>query len=275
MTVTRAPGTPLTFEFVPSARIKPLYTVADSDPLSRAISMMELHNFSQLPVTKGNGTRATGVVTWESIGRALAHNPRATLRECMLTEFTIARISDDLLEKIPSVYREGFVIVLGDGGEVTGLVTSADLAEQFANIAGPHLLLEKIESGLRGIVTHLEMQNLLDPVAKAACLPSVTPTDRRASNEHPLGDMVSIVTHETVWRLLRTSYDRQVLAGALNRAVELRNRIVHFRELTSEDVHVRDGLRELSTIVASIVRQVSPTSPQIDGTAQEPRAKSS
>lgn len=81
----------LAMDFIPSATLEPVITVAETDTLAKARTLMELNNFSQLPVVKGKGNRAVGIVSWQSIGKALLQNPNSKLDQCIDRSIRVPR----------------------------------------------------------------------------------------------------------------------------------------------------------------------------------------
>ncbi len=104
-----------------------------SDTLERAVTLMRLHNFSQLPVMRGK--RPRGVVSWRSIGRALLKNSSAKLEDCIDDSVASVGLGDDLLETIDRINQDDYVLVVKKNGDISGIVTSADLGDALAAIA--------------------------------------------------------------------------------------------------------------------------------------------
>ncbi|RXZ47566.1 CBS domain-containing protein [Agromyces fucosus] len=233
-------ATRLRIDYIPSASIVPVITVKASDSLNRARTLMELHSFSQLPVMRGN--RPIGVVSWESIGRALLKNPHAELAECIDTPVEKKKLDGDLLASIASINAKGYVLVVNDDGSISGIITSADLGEALADIAGPYLLLSEIEELLRAIVQRLvdgrhvtegDVQRALQDSAKGYGGDPASLT---------LGDLANVFATDGAWKALDTKYDRSTLNRALGEVTQLRNKIMHFRTLEGSD---RDIVRRL------------------------------
>jgi predicted transcriptional regulator len=101
MRTDREPGEPLNFSYIPSASVEPLHSPTASDTIEDARTLMELHNVSQLPVLRG--PRAVGVVTWESLGRALFRGPDVSLKDCTVTDFPKASIDSALLDYVDEI----------------------------------------------------------------------------------------------------------------------------------------------------------------------------
>lgn len=253
MRAPRKPGEPLTMNYIPSATIEPVISVSDSDPLARAISQMRLGNYSQLPVTRGSkSNHAKGVITWESIGKGLAINSDSTLHDCIEADVPSVALDSDLLDAIDIINDRGYVLVTKLDKSISGIVTSADLGAELDKLARPILLLERLEDGLRKGVDRLRITNKLtkEDIHRAAPL-TIRNSDDDASS-YPMGDLISIVSDEAIWNRFKTGHDRSVITDALARAVTLRNKLMHFRELSADDYHTLDQLPGLVTIMEEV-----------------------
>lgn len=120
------------------------------DPLADAVAAMHRHNFSQLPVLFADGT-LQGALTWKSIVQAGQRGTPLRVIDA-LTHAPTAHGTDSLLSRVADINDYGYVLVLDDRKQVVGIVTSADLATQFADRVEPFILVEEVEQRLRGIV---------------------------------------------------------------------------------------------------------------------------
>lgn len=246
-------GEPLTLRFIPSATVEPLHFVKPGASLSEARTIMELHDFSQLPVlVKG---RLEGVVSWETIGRALVKNPSATLADCIDKVCPSEELDSELLRVIPLINKYGFVVATKEHKRVAGIVTGADLGEALAHIAGPYIMLEKIETTIRRILErHQSSGGLVASVmedVRAKNKKSAT----KSTDELTLGELVAVLCNESVWEHLPGGYDRITVNRFLDEAVSTRNQLMHFRELGTEDT--ANGLEKLADLLEQIERQLS------------------
>ncbi|WP_162240147.1 CBS domain-containing protein [Rathayibacter sp. Leaf296] len=194
--------------FIPSATVRPVTFVKLNDPLSRATTLMKLHDFSQLPVVNGGGTRPVGAISWESIGQALSDDPRATLQDCVARDAPVMGLDDELLTAIEKINKTGFVIVTGPSGEISGIVTSADLGQALADIARPFVLVERCEGELRRIVVELLDSGPISRSEINALISRPKMTDSSSPSDLTFGDLVAVVTAQSVWSVLDTHYDR-------------------------------------------------------------------
>lgn len=247
----REPGEPLTLSYMPSSTVEPVISVKESDSLRRAVTLMELNDFSQLPVVRGAGKHPKGVVTWETIGRALAVNPDATLKDCIDSNPPTSCIDHDLMHAIEKINRAGYTLVLKQNKELSGIVTSADLGTALAQITSPFLLLEQLEDRLSRIVRRLQS---LGMVSRSDLQPTETKdveVNSARVDDLPLGDKITLATRKETWHCVTSAYDRSAVATSLEGAARLRNRLMHFRQLESSDSH---ALASLPSLVATLTR---------------------
>lgn len=247
----RNPGESLTLSYIPSSTVEPVITVKESDSLHRAITLMELNDFSQLPVVKGSSKQPKGVVTWETIGRALALNSGATLKDCIDTAPPVFDINDDLIGAIRAINEVGYSLVVKRNRELSGIVTSADLGAALAQIAQPFLLLERLEERLSLIIQRLQGFGLVRQDDFRTRAPEKKRSVETAVDGLTLGEKAALATREETWQRVTTVFDRNALVSSLDGAAKLRNRLMHFRPLEDDDTH---ALNILPSLVATLTR---------------------
>jgi len=119
-------------ESVPAGKLsnKPVVWVQRTDPVSKAIGLMQKHGYSQLPVFKGErviGSISEGSVTeYLAGGFDPAHLSRARVSELMGEAFP--QVGEETPhEVVVSLLRQVPAVLTTKGGKVTGIVTRADL----------------------------------------------------------------------------------------------------------------------------------------------------
>ena len=219
--------------------------VRPEDSLQKAQTLMLVHDFSQLAVMRGPSD-LNGAITWESVAKALLRHKPVTDVKKATVDATLVRRDADLLQTIPDIVKTGFVFVRDQGREVTGIVTTADLSEQFADLAGPFMLLNEIEVRLRiaigGAFSVEELASVKDP-ADARDVVSV--------HDLSLGELARLLDPQEHWERLRWELDRKEFLAALQRVRGIRNEVMHFSPdpLRSEDLQaLRAFLNCLRTI---------------------------
>lgn len=137
---------------------KVLKSVVPSDSLEKAITIMLLNDYSQLPVIDEGNKSTTEVISWKSIGFNWAANKQSCLvSDCKygLPVKQIVHSDTPLLEAVEIIIEMEFVLV-NDGEEngaaTVGIVTASDLAHEFKLLAEPFLIVREVEIRLRQIL---------------------------------------------------------------------------------------------------------------------------
>lgn len=196
--------------------------VRPEDSLQKAQTLMLIHDYSQLAVMR-SPTDLRGAVTWESVAKVLLRGqPVADVKSARI-DAPIVRRDSDLLQAIPTITAAGFVFVTGRNREVSGIVTTADLGKQFADLAGPFILLSEIEVRLRvaisGVFSVKEMASVRDPASSR----SVVSVD-----DLSLGELIRLLDPESNWERLNWHLDRGEFLDALHQVRRMRNEVMHF-----------------------------------------------
>ena len=209
--------------------------VSADDTLAIAVTRMLARDFSQLAVFDSSG--GVRAVSWESIAKAHLAN-----RDARLPDATVAvRVVDhdaDLLAQVGEIYNVGYVFVRGqDRVSITGIVTTADLTEQFATMARPVALIEEIERRLRRRVDEVFT---LDEIRAASMRSSKTTSAASLT----LGNYEHLFKPEAAFRCLEWNLDHQLFLEHLKAVREIRNDLMHFSAdpLTAAQLRSIDGL---------------------------------
>jgi CBS domain-containing protein len=149
---------------------KPPVTARPDDSVEKATTLMLLHDFSQLPVMTSD-FNVKGLFSWKSLGRRLALGHKCDcVRECMDPHFEI-KASASLFEAIRLIVEHDCILVRDAGNKISGIVTTADLSEQFAKLGEPFLLLGQVENHVRDLIvagkfTKKEVKEAGDPARR-------------------------------------------------------------------------------------------------------------
>src|SRR5690606_25566622 len=118
--------------------------------LLEAKTIMLLSDFSQLAVTQST-RKLVGAVSWKSIARAGLEGASSPVRGA--TQPTEALdVDTELFVALPRIVSEDFVITRHANGLLAGIVTVADVADKYAELADPFLLCGQIDLGLRELL---------------------------------------------------------------------------------------------------------------------------
>lgn len=219
---------------IPSA-IGGVAAVNPQDDLLTAQSEMQAHDYSQLAVMN-SPYNLVGAVSWESIAKARIFNPDAGLADCIDREARTVRIDKPLLETVPDISATGFVFVRDGHRKVTGIITVADLADQFAILTRPFLLVGEIERLLRKAVDRCfaaeDLYEALDP-----------DDDREVEGAQSLtlGELQHLLEDPATFDRIGWRADRKVFIRELDAVRNIRNDVMHF----SPDPPEEDDIKRL------------------------------
>ena len=118
--------------------------------IQEAYTTMALKKYSQLVVASGDRPRRQdikGIVSYQSMAKAILSGALATVRDCLDDDVQIVTSAEDLKDVVPILGESDVVLVVGGDHRLQGIVTSWDLAEEFAQLVDPFMRIGEIESG--------------------------------------------------------------------------------------------------------------------------------
>jgi CBS domain-containing protein len=186
---------------------KTLIVVNQDDSLTKAISLMLQHDFSQLPVMRGE-REVKGVVTWKLIGSKLALGCKCEHVGDCREDARIVDSNRTLFDAIPIIVEYGYVLVRDQRDRrITGIVTASDLSLQFQALAEPFLLLREIELHVRQLLADKLTVTDFD-LFGATPLPIPKPKNVA---DLTFGQYVRLFQHPQIWAKLQLKIDAGVL----------------------------------------------------------------
>ena len=189
-------------------------------PIGKAMTRMAMKDFSQLAVTSGRQVR--GAISWESIGKASLVKEVKSVRDA-ITPAQTARQSEDLLPLLPRIAEAGFLLVQANDQTLTGIITAADVTDEFGALAEPFFLVGEIERRLRFCVVSAGFST--------EELSAVRATEGRAIasvDDLTLGEVERLLEAEANWRRLGWGLDRREFLSTMSVVREIRNGLMHF-----------------------------------------------
>ena len=200
--------------------------VQEQKPLIAATTIMQLSDFSQLPVMVNNTSREVkGIITWKSIGARLALGHECPLvKDCMEKPAQILPIDTPLIEAVGTIARHGYALIQGVGNVITGIVTASDLASEFENLAGPFVAIGEIEGHLRNLVE----DKITREQMRDACADIAGGKEINSASDLTLGGYCALLQNPEYWTLLDLKVDRAEFCKHLDTAREIRNDVMHF-----------------------------------------------
>ncbi|MGO4876562.1 CBS domain-containing protein [Pedobacter psychrotolerans] len=204
-----------------------LYSVTRDTTLQEATSMMMMHNFSQLPILSGKN-KVEGIVSWKSIGRALSLGWECKrVFDCM-EEVQILKLESPLLDSVKIILEQEVVLVKDIQNNICGILTLADITEQFAKFSQPFLILEQIENYVRLILHDKIILELISKVIDN----EIIGKEVQLISDLSFGQYIRIIEHPTIFPKLGLKIDKKLLIEQLEKVREIRNKIMHFRPET-------------------------------------------
>ena len=221
-------------------------SVKPEDSLNKATTMMQMHDYSRLPVMVGKRD-VKGIISWRSIGTRLSLGQRCeTVRDCMEPA---KEISSDtpLSNAIEDIVEHGYVLVRGENNVIVGIVTAGDISNQFMQLGGPFLLIGEIERYLRQLI-HGKFN--VEQMQKAS------PEGRGAINgiaDLTFGGYHRLLADKANWEQLNINIDRKEFIGYLASTRKIRNNIMHFSPdgLSPEEIK---KLQDFAQFLANLAR---------------------
>lgn len=202
---------------------KGLISVTRDTSLNEAITLMILNDFSQLPILSGQRD-VEGVISWKSIGRALALGKKcSTVLDCK-DDIVILNYDEPLFEAVKFVLDKDFVLVRQKDKTISGIVTTTDIGEQFISMAEPFLIIEQIENHIRKILDQkfsTEELILQQGYGKK-------PKEIKSLSDLTFGHYIKIIENPEKFDKLRINIERTLLVNQLDEVRKIRNDVMHF-----------------------------------------------
>lgn len=205
-------------------------TVAPSDSIEKAKTLMRLHDFSQLPVVDKK-MMVKGVVSWKSI--ASAKSSVTTVRGAMAAA-TAYPATTQLLDAVKYITDHDRILICDDKDALTAIVTATDIAEEFHTQSSTYFRLAHIEHGLRHLLKDLSIDQI-KAVADPKYLDKVL-----TIHDLSLGQYVQLVAAH--WDSLGLDLDKSTCLEILGQVNQIRNHVLHFRP-SAIDHHQKELLR--------------------------------
>lgn len=211
---------------------RPPTSVKPDQSLASATTIMQIHDFSQVPVMT-SARDVKGVISWQSIGTRLSLQQKCEyVRECMEPAQVISSDAS-LFQAVSAIAEHGYALVQQSDRVITGIVTASDLADQFIVLAGPFLLIGEIEGHLRrlidGKIKVEQIQNAIKEEGSRAISGVADLT---------IGEYCRLLQKPEHWEKLNLNIDRKEFVERLDTVRKIRNDVMHFHPdgLSPEDM---------------------------------------
>ena len=220
-------------------------SVTPSDTIAKAVTTMLLNDYSQLPVISGK-TTVKGMISWQSIGHSLSQGVQPDkVQDCMTRAYREVRSDSRLLDVVDEIVDNGAVLVRGNAPQILGIITMADLSEEFKKLAETFLQIGEIEQHLRNLMGHLssgDLQKVADP------------SDNKPISDISdltLGEIIRLFQNPETWETVALKLDRKVLISHLEEVREIRNEVMHFNPDGLDESQL-ESLRRVSKMLHNL-----------------------
>ncbi len=225
-------------------------TVNPDSTLQEAVNLMMLYDYSKLPVMQ-NQRVVKGIVGYASIALGRLFGCSSNVVRDYMDPPQEIRSNASLFEAIPLIMQHEYILVRGTQGEISGIVTTYDLSEQFRQLGEPFLLVGEVENHIRNLVggkfTAEELTKQRAPSDDQRVVENV--------EDLTIGEYKRLLEKPSHWdRLDLEMLDRQVFIEQLENVRQIRNRVMHFEPdgLEEEDLETlrrfTDLLRKLQKL---------------------------
>ncbi|MGW4593633.1 restriction system modified-DNA reader domain-containing protein [Amycolatopsis thermoflava] len=193
-------------------------SVGPNSTFDEALTKMLLNDFSQLAVLSGP-RNLRGAVTWRSIAQARHQRPEARFADAIDTRVEVVAYDRDLFEVLPTLQQREFVFVRNESRAVMGIVTTADVAQRYGEMATPFFQLGELDQTLRWV-----LRQAVDlPTVQRICQRTITSFDHLS-----FGDYRRVLENKDAWDALGWRLDRLAFIARLEEIRVIRNKVMHF-----------------------------------------------
>jgi Mg/Co/Ni transporter MgtE len=176
-----------------------------------------------------------GIISWRSIVTARSVGCTCeTVRECMVKDIAVLPFHTPLFDAVKIVLTREVVLVQGIDKKIVGLVTTADIGEQFVTLAEPFLILEQIENHIRtllnGRFTKEQLRDAMDSADDSRRVDAIS--------DLTFGEYIRLLEKPDNWQSLKLSMDRATFVKRLDNVRNIRNDVMHFHPdgISEEDL---------------------------------------
>lgn len=224
-------------------------SISKNDFLKKAITLMMENNFSQLPVMNRPESRdVDGMISWHSIGwkTSLGVNGEY-VKDYMTSEFTIVSSQKPLLDAIEIIKEKRVVLVRKSSDRsIGGLVTIADIVDEYHKLAEPFFIIGEIEACLREIIGDKFTIEELSAVKHGDDDREISTVSNLNFNEY-----IELMRAGDNWDKLGLPLDKATFTERLVEIRYIRNDVMHFN---ADDIE--ESQRKVLRATAKFLREI-------------------
>jgi hypothetical protein len=215
--------------------------IAPTASVEEALTRMAMRDYSQLAVTTGPRD-IKGVISYKSVAQAYLHGKPKVVNDCLDESAPIVDLSEPLLRVVERFQDYSAVLIRKPDKTLAGIVTPADIAAEFGAMAAPFLLIGQIEEQLRWLI----QKSLPDLTAALAVVGTTFEGGPPSVSDLTMGELHRILDHDQNWTKVGIKFDRAEFCKELNAVREIRNAVMHFRDLPDGGA---DRLKRFAAVV--------------------------
>ena len=225
-----------------------LISVTRDTTIREAITLMILHDFSQLPIFSNPKGEIDGMISWKSIGRSLALDKKClTVNDCK-EDITVLKYETPLFEAVKDVLEQEVVLVRKKDKTISGIITATDIGEEFISLAEPFLFIEQIENHIRKLLhekfspEEIKISTKYEEKAK----------EIKSLNDMTFGQYIRILESPDKFEKLQLNIDRSLFVKQLESVREIRNDVMHFDTANKNDTKRTEVLKQTLNFLNTI-----------------------
>jgi len=230
-----------------AANKQPL-SVKPDDSIAMAVTLMIMHDYSQLPVMI-SCREVKGIFTWASLGSRITLGKECKyVGECMVPHKEV-NADTYIFSAIDDIVAAQYILIRNAQNIISGIVTTSDMSLQFRQLGEPFLLLGEIENYIRRMMKDKYTIEQL----RVARDPSDVERDIESVSDLSLGECQRLMENPDNWGRLVIQIDRQVFIKKLDDVRRIRNDVMHFDPdgIADQDL---DKLREFVRLLKNLAR---------------------
>lgn len=225
---------------------KPPISVKPDDSVSKVITQMMAHDYSQVPVMT-NERDVKGMITWDCLAsKYILSKGCKYVRECMIPHKEIS-YETYIFSAIDDIIANQYVLIRNKENIICGIVTTSDLSQQFRQLGEPFLLIGEVENYVRIML----LDKFTIGEIRAACESSEQERRIERISDLTLGGYIRLIENPTNWEKISFPVDREVVINKLDDIRQIRNDVMHFDPdgISEQELEkLRDLVRLMQTL---------------------------
>lgn len=190
------------------ANEEPKFTNLD-DKIEKATTSMQLHGYSQLPVSNNGHLQVhsiVGYISWKTIAIKNIHGKGGDfVRDYLERDICILPSDTPILKALEDIHKHGFILVSNNKKRICGMITTTQMSSTYKTLTDKFLLIEQIERQVRAILNgKFTLGEINDIIKKEQGAQEVNSID-----ELTFGQYLRIIEGNENWKKLNLKFDKK------------------------------------------------------------------